>query len=283
MRFIDYRIPVSDLRDPVTFLHFADIHELAGGVDYDLLKDDISYVKNTDNVYGFYQGDGADARNHRDAKQWDYTAIHPWYIDSEHPERLAEITRYQSKRMCAMFDGIRDKMLCGLKGNHSDGHAKRYGFDPDREFAEFMGWVDDDKPIRYSTTVIILRMTFVDGQHESKPILYELQHHCGGGTNSLDANLNWMERVLCNTWTNCHGYFVGHVHKRGARRRSRIQVTADGELGMKPDYQWLGVTGSYLRTYVPNVSNYGEGKYKPSDLGALRSVVTPATSEIHCY
>jgi hypothetical protein len=282
LRLIDYSLEVSDLRDDHKFLVFADIHEGAAGVDYDLLKEDISEVHNEENCRAFYLGDGADAIRHDD-KRYDLSSIHPWYIDPDNTERLDDIAKYQSRRICAVFNGIRDKMICGLKGNHGASHAKKYGYDPDFELAEAMGWLDKDKPIKYSTGVIILRLTFKDKERSSRPFIFAMQHHCGGGSASVQNNINWMIRTMGSTWSNADVFLTGHVHKRGHRRVSRIRLTTEGQLETKSDYQHYGVTGSYLRTYVDSVSNYGEGRYVPADLGALRVVVNPFSEDIHCY
>lgn len=283
MRLVDHTIQVSDLNDPVKFLVFADIHEGAAGVDYDLLRTDVSEVKNEENAYGIYLGDGVDAVRHDDLRRFDLNAIHPWYIDPEHPERLEELAKYQSRRVCAVFDTIRPKMICGVKGNHGDAYVKRHGFDPDRELAEQMGWLEPGKQVRYSHGVLLLRVTFVDGPHSSQPILFAMQHFCGGGSASVDSNLNWLERIVGGTWSNPHIFIAAHIHKRGARRRSKIKVPFDGAIRTEPEYQWFCVTGAYLRNYVQGASSYAEGRYKPSDLGALRVVITPATGEIHAY
>jgi hypothetical protein len=283
MRLIDYTLDVSDIRDDQKFLVFADIHEGSAGVDYDLLREDISEVRNEDNCHAFYLGDGADAVSQQDLKRFDYHAINSWYIDPEHPEYLAELAKYQSRRLCAMFNGFRDKFICGLKGNHGASHAKRYNFDPDRDLAEFMGWLDKGKPIRYSETVIGLRLTFTDGTFASRPFFFEMQHFCGGGTKSVEANLNWMCDTLGGTWANCDIFLTGHVHKRGWRPVPKLKMSASGDLKTGADYTNYGVTGTYNRTYVENVPNYGEGKYKLASLGALRVVINPFTEKIHCY
>jgi hypothetical protein len=285
MRLIDYTLDTDDLYAKHTFLDFADIHEGAAGVDYDLLSEDISCVKNNPYTYGWYTGDGTDAINKNDLKRFDFGAIHPYYIDPMHTERLKELVKTQTDRLCEHFAGVSDKILYSQDGNHGEKCTKQYGYDPDREFARFLGHIptDDKKPVRYAPGVVIFRLTFRDGKHLSKPYLIASQHHCGGGAASVDSNLNWMERIMGNTWTNCDIYLTAHVHKRGSRRRSKIRISKTGKLKMMSDYQYFGVTGSYLRLYVDGTSNYGEGRYKPADLGALRVQITPMTGEINLY
>jgi hypothetical protein len=283
LRLIDRVITVSDLRDPQKFLVFADIHEGAAGVDYDLLRNDISEVKNEENTHAFYLGDGTDAINKSDLKRFDLSSIHPYYIDKDHTERLAELARYQVKRLQETFNPIASKFIFATNGNHGEKYLKQYSFDPDREFAEYLQAATEEHKPPYVPGVCVLRLKFTEGKHTSRTFVVVSQHHCGGGSNSVDANLNWMQRILGATWSDANIYLVGHVHKRGVRPVSRISIPRQGKMRMEPDYQYYGVTGSYLKLYMDGVSSYAEGRYKPSDLGALRVVITPQTGEIHCY
>lgn len=283
MRLIDYTIKTDNLDAAHSFLVFADIHEGAAGVDYKKLHRDIAEVRDEPNTYAFYLGDGTDAISKSDLRRFDYSAIHPYYIDPEHTERLKELAKYQAKRLCEHFAEIKDKIIFGVDGNHGEKYVKTHNYDPDRTFAEFAGLLEEDKPPRYSTGVVILRLIFTDGKKSSRPFLIAAQHHCGGGSMSVDNNLNWMEKIMGGTWTNCDVYLAGHVHKRGSRRRSKIKVVSSGSVGMESDYQYFGVTGSYLRLYVDGQSSYAEGRYKPADLGALHLEINPSEEDIKLY
>ena len=69
-------------------------------------------------------------------------------------------------------------------------------------------------------------------------------------------------------------YIMGHNHKKGALPASALIANStggEGEVVLHQKRQWLARSGSFLRGYVPDQSNYVTGRlYAPTDLGVIR-------------
>jgi hypothetical protein len=73
---------------------------------------------------------------------------------------------------------------------------------------------------------------------------------------------------------------MSHVHEQFAKQFMRMSPNADcSSIGQKVTMGMI--TGSYLRTYAPDFTGYGEMRgYSPAGLGATRARYIPETRSL---
>ena len=151
---------------------FADEHIGDDNCDLKRLLDRIEYVKNTPNAYCIMNGDIMDNATK--------TSIGDTYTQVFNPmEQLAKAV--------ALFEPIKDKILCITHGNHENRTYKKEGINLSRLIADQLGLTD-----RYTSTSAVLFIRLGEnscGQKESngsgktRQICYTLYvlHGSGGG------------------------------------------------------------------------------------------------------
>lgn len=88
----------------------------------------------------------------------------------------------------------------------------------------------------------------------------------GGKINALKRLVDSLEADLV---------MMGHVHEQFAKSFTRLTVN-ENCTKIKSKITMGMITGSYLRTYIPDVTSYGEQRgYFPTTLGATRARYSP--------
>lgn len=98
-------------------------------------------------------------------------------------------------------------------------------------------------------------------------------HHGAGFATTPAGKLTRLIRFM--NYFDADIYMVGHVHDQEGRRQ--ITIGADQECRKLIERHRVGIiSGSYLKTYAPGVTTYGEQRgYEPTVLGASAVKITP--------
>ena len=144
---------------------FADEHIGDEHSDVKRVLQRIEYVKNTPNAYCILNGDIIDNATK--------TSIGDVYTQTCNPME-------QLERAVAIFEPIKDKILCITHGNHENRSYKKEGINISRLIATQLGLVD-----RYTSTsaVLFIRVGEDDSRHHHRKICYTVYslHGSGGG------------------------------------------------------------------------------------------------------
>lgn len=103
-------------------------------------------------------------------------------------------------------------------------------------------------------------------------------HHGMGAANTAGGKINKLKQLV--DMVEADLVMMGHVHEQFAKAFLRLTPNENcTEIGQKVT---MGlVTGSYLRTYAPGFTGYGEVKgYSPTTMGATRARYTPSTRKL---
>lgn len=144
---------------------FADEHIGDEHSDVKRVLQRIEYVKNTPNAYCILNGDIIDNATK--------TSIGDVYTQTCNPME-------QLERAVAIFEPIKNKILCITHGNHENRSYKKEGINISRLIATQLGLVD-----RYTSTsaVLFIRVGEDDSRHHHRKICYTVYslHGSGGG------------------------------------------------------------------------------------------------------
>lgn len=144
---------------------FADEHIGDEQSDIKRVLQRIEYVKNTPNAYCILNGDIIDNATK--------TSIGDVYTQTSNPME-------QLERAIAIFEPIKDKILCITHGNHENRTYKKEGINISRLIATQLGLAD-----RYSPTsaVLFIRVGQGNGDVHYRKMLYSVYvlHGSGGG------------------------------------------------------------------------------------------------------
>jgi len=103
-------------------------------------------------------------------------------------------------------------------------------------------------------------------------------HHGMGAANTAGGKINKLKQLV--DMVEADLVMMGHVHEQFAKAFLRLEPNHNcTEIGQKVT---MGlITGSYLRTYAPGFTGYGEvAGYSPTTMGATRARYTPANMSL---
>lgn len=121
----------------------------------------------------------------------------------------------------------------------------------------------------------LIRLYLEKDKHHAHSIDVCAHHGLGGGrgAGSSIGKLEYMSKAF-----DADICLMGHDHNRAVDYVNRLGLTEArrGELSLQNKRIMLARTGSFLRSYEPGKSSYAvDAMYSPSDLGALKVVMTP--------
>jgi hypothetical protein len=260
----------------------ADAHWLNRGTAGDHLKRDIKAVADDDNGLVFGLGDYAD---------W-ITPGHPHFDPLCFPpdfklSELAKYTEFVSKQIIEMFAPIASKCLGFGFGNHEWNYmsrrnqyevhgviCKQLGV-PDIWFSSFVDiYFVHDPSIK--SAVVQLFPEQLPPEYTAKLSVFNFHGAgapatAGGKVNRLKAAHDMVEANLILT---------GHLHEAIAKPFVRLYPNEDCTVINQRQTMAL-ITGSYLRTYTPQMVSYGERRgYPPTTLGMTKARYTPYRREL---
>jgi predicted phosphodiesterase len=187
----------------------------------------------------------------------------------------------QAKQAAKMFMPIKDKILCGLLGNHERKYS-RYG-----DLVKDIICSDLDIPYATSICRIIIK--------NNKKNLFNIQAMHGKRifkSNAKDYEQREgnkkaaLKLYLQNQMGDCAIQLCGHAHWIGIVPPSNIPYFVDGEKGVKhhylkgmthagyipPDQRWYACCGSARKSRLDGYDDYAQ-EYEPTDLGFVKIIV----------
>jgi len=255
----------------------ADIHWLNRGVSKTHLYRDIQRIAEDPYSLFFEGGDYADWIFPND-KRFDPEA----FDENVKVIELAKLGALVSQAIIHIFKPIRKKCLGMLIGNHEfkamsrnsqmfvhDHICKSLGA-PNMRFSGF-------------TDVYFVYERGFRGCRVQQSIIPPKQfvaklrvflHHGMGAANTAGGKINKLKSLV--DMVDADLVMMGHVHEQFAKAFLKLVPNEDcSEIGQKVT---MGlITGSYLRTYAPGFTGYGEIKgYQPTTMGATRARYIPS-------
>jgi hypothetical protein len=243
---------------------------------------DIETIRQDPYALWFEGGDYADWISPND-KRFDPSAYDPGIKVVDLAELGAVVTRW----MLGYYYPIRKKCLGMLIGNHefcymSRGSevfiheylCKKMGV-PNMRFSGFTDiyFVHDDG------LTVPARMHCADNPPERFTARLRIFiHHGMGAANTAGGKINKLKALV--DMVDADLVMMGHVHEQFAKAFLRMVPNHDcSEIGHKITMGMI--TGSYLRTYAPGFTGYGEIRgYAPATLGATRARYIPETRSL---
>lgn len=266
----------------------ADLHLGNRGVNKDLLARDLKEIKDDPNSFWVGVGDYAEYITITDRKRFDAEALDP---DILGVADLMNLGKVLTDAVVKTFAPIKHKCLGLAFGNHegrymreqdqTDLHAvlcDRLGV-PNLRYSAMFTVVPLRVPGKASRLVSFEKTRDSKGQthhcDESKTFFV---HHGAGGAQTAGGKQNRLRRFM--RLTDADATFVGHCHDTRFEPETILRLDRNGtHIGAR---KRLGLmTGSYLTTYTPGMSGYGErAGYEPATLGAVWVQWSTETGEL---
>ena len=254
----------------------ADIHWLNRGVSKSHLYRDIARIKNDPYATFFIGGDYADWIFPND-KRFD-----PQSFDEDMKVTdLTELGALVAQAIIKIFSPIRQKCLGMLIGNHEHTAMTRNSETYVHEYIckrlrapnmRFSGFTDlyfiHKKGFRGCQ---VQKSITTPGRYTAR--LRVFIHHGMGAANTAGGKINKLKSLV--DMVDADLVMMGHVHEQFAKAFLKLVPNEDcSEIGSKVT---MGlITGSYLKTYAPGFTGYGEIKgYSSTTLGATRAIYIP--------
>jgi hypothetical protein len=258
----------------------ADQHLLNRGVSKSHILRDVMTIKKDPYALWFEGGDYADWINTTD-KRFDPSA----FDEDIKVIDLAKMGAVVTQQMLGYYKPIRKKCLGMLIGNHEFKYMSKQSEMYIHEFLcsemgvpdmKFSGFTDiyfvHDKNL---TTVPVRMHASTTPPTWFTARLRVFIHHGMGAANTAGGKINKLKALV--DMVDADLVMMAHVHEQFAKQFLRMVPNADcSSIGQRVT---MGIiTGSYLRTYAPDFTGYGEMKgYNPAGLGASRARYIPET------
>ncbi len=255
----------------------ADIHWLNRGVSKQHLFRDIQRIKDDPYALFFEGGDYADWIFPND-KRFDAAA----FDEDVRVIDLNELGAMVAKAIIKIFMPVRHKCLGMLIGNHEFKALSRNSEmyihtsickalkSPNMRFSGFT-----DLYFIHIPAFKGCKMQYAD--NPPKKFTARLRcfiHHGMGAANTAGGKINKLKSLV--DMVDADLVMMGHVHEQFAKAFLKLVPNDNcSDIGQKVT---MGlITGSYLRTYAPGFTGYGEIKgYQPTTMGATRARYIPA-------
>ena len=243
------------LSQPFHLGFFGDVHFDAESCDRDRFR---SFIKQcgTEKRYMFGMGDYHDFASAREQKALHSAGLHETTI-----EGFDGIVQERNRKFATELKPLGDRVLGLIGGNHTWRLANGYFSDEDlsqRIGSEYLGWL----------CVYGLQFNFSGGT--STTVYFVLCHGKGGGK-LLGTSINKVDD-LRHIFPFANIFAMGHDHQRMAVPAvSLVASNKNGLLRIKENRQYLVRTGSFMKSYQENKSQYTTaGLFRPADLGGIR-------------
>ncbi len=234
---------------------FGDIHYDAESCDRDRFNRFIKQCADEDR-YTFGMGDYFDFASAKEQQSLQNAKLHETTI-----EGFDGIVQSRNREMCTKLSPIKDKLLGLIGGNHTWRLANGYFADEDlaqRLETQYLGWL----------CVYGLQFNFAPTR---SICIYLILCHGQGGGKLIGTSFNKVDD-LKKIFPFADIYAMGHDHQRGAVPTSTLHACNNNkQLTIKEKRQYLVRTGSFMKSYQENKSQYTTaGLMRPADLGGVR-------------
>lgn len=193
------------------------------------------------------------------------------HIDPDDDDLMKHYTRASIKRGVDIFEPIKHKLFCSLRGNHEDKWLSKHHIDLIDDLSVALGV----PYMGYSTLFKVL----VKSGGKTAYSVDIFAHHGAGGGGKKGAKINRIMDAMLSFDANI--YVMGHVHDDITAIQDRIGVTASGK--MKSSEVGFIVAGSFYKTYMDGSTTYGEkGMMRPTRIKMPKLYITkdPVTGAV---
>jgi hypothetical protein len=247
------------LNRPQTLLCFSDVHREAPLHATDHWKRFLKRLNSDKEALVLGLGDYLDGCSTSERK-----IIHELHESTE--ATLAGVIRGHTTSLANELKSAKGRTLGLIGGNH---YYPLKGGSSDTLLASLLGTT-------YLGCSSIIRLTFDLGKDGT--IDYDIGcHHGTGGGSTPGATFNNLEKMLARFEVDL--VLSGHDHKKGcipSSPRMRPVTMPDGSLVLRERTPWLGRTGSFLKSYVPDQVSYNvDAGRSPCALGHIEFHITP--------
>ena len=256
----------------------ADQHLLNRGCSKSHIVRDRDMIKKDPYALWFEGGDYGDWISPHD-KRFDPEAYDP----SIRVVDLAELGAVVTRWMLDYYSPIRKKCLGMLIGNHEFAYMNRGSEAFIHEYLckkmgvpnmRFSGFTDIYFIHDRNLTTVPVRVSYSD----TPPAIFTARlrvfiHHGSGAANTAGGKINRLKAMV--DMVEADLVLLGHSHEQFGKAFLRMVPNQDcSHIGQRITMGMI--TGSYLRTYAPGFTGYGEMRgYAPATLGATRARYIP--------
>jgi len=269
--------------DKIRIWNLADVHLFNGGCAVKRFREDVKSIAADPYSFVVGGGDYADYISPTDPR-WDASCIGRAMDVTD----LGQLGLFQTEAVCNELRPLQNKLIGLLMGNHE----KKYQKTKEQSFLHDYLCKSLKVPnLEYSAIfdVVLIRNTRikkprlsfqVDGEKApnvpSSGTRFTVRfycHHGAGGATTPGGKLNKLIKFM--HFFDAQIYFIGHVH--GSSGHRMVSIGADSPCTKLVERERVGViTGTYLRTYAPGITTYGEvAAYSPTALGAASVTIDP--------
>lgn len=260
----------------------SDIHYGNKACSLDTVRQDIEAIRTDPWAFWVGVGDYAEYINHMD-KRFDPTCV----ADDITVSDLACLGGALTERVAALFRPIRHKCLGLAFGNHE---IKYMRLNTQRDMHALMCGSLDVLDLGYTG---IFDIVFIHEPGRAAPGLSRtrpaegvetwkrrtLVFHGSGYAQTVGGKANKVRAKL--TDVDCDLLFIGHLHDKIAGHKVTLQANEECTEPMQREQKGV-MCGSYLRTYAPGMTGYGEIKgYSPVPFGPGIARLRPQTKKMH--
>jgi len=274
IRIIYYR----DKNAEFSFYDIADIHFLNRGCSKIHVKKDVDRIQKDPLAYFAIGGDYGDFINVSD-KRFDASAFDTELkvndlniLGSKIVELMREYYSPISDRCIGVLWGNHDKKYLSIKSQETIHNEVCDQLNaPNMGYSGFVDIYFVHNPRMPKPSKLIIAF---NPPEKFTAKLRIFIHHGSGAANTAGGKINRLKAFV--DMVDADLVMMGHVHEQMAKQFLRLLPNHDcTEIGQKVT---MGlITGSYLKTYAPDFTGYGEiAGYAPAALGATRARYIPA-------
>jgi len=257
---------------PLRLRFLGDVHLSAEGCDVDLLNQVLNrWKKDSKNALYFTMGDLNDFASGSERKALGDGSIH-----ESTQAMFDKVARKHVMDLVKKCEFMRGQFIGSIEGNHKWEFGAKHGFmTSDQMFAQELGgeWLGG---------LGIVTLAYESRNNSSsKQVVLALRHGQAGGKlvgTSYNQVADMIRVVEADIYVQGHNHKAGALHgderpypKRARDTEHKVISTNHGFTAKAP---LLCRSGSFLKTYVDNVPNYGVARgYPAAHLGALEVTV----------
>jgi len=259
----------------------ADLHIGMAGVKEKLIKDLFARIKRDDNARIALGGDLIEAA----------PVGHPYFDIDVHGGDYA-VTSKQVDRVCELLDGLQDKILFNLVGNHE----LRI-----KNIMDVGAAINQRLGIDVPCGNVDIVCTLTEKKHDDYPAIKFYAHHGAGSVNSQAGDLDQIyrndarrvKRKLRFKRADCILMGMAHIHKiRICKPVKQMMIIGDKDKSVKQEYpeaiftsdgaieensRWYFSTGAFFGSQVEGIDTYASKyMYDPLQLGCVKIYVEDA-------
>lgn len=230
--------------DYVTLIPFGDVHHDSPSHAKEVWEQFRSFCRKAHNPVYIGIGDYLDSFSASERR-----IVHSRDLHDSTLIRMERETRKRVEQFAKEISFMRGRLIGLLGGNHFP--VLSGDLSGDQYLAHLM-----DAP--YLGTCSAIRLTLVDSKKSDSVVNLDVfAHHGRGGGATTGGRLNAVDKMRHTFLADI--YLMGHDHSRGCMPcGDRLMLDHDSRAGLRvvSRQQWLGRTGSFLKSYDQGMSSY---------------------------